>query len=177
MSTENFQPSDAMIRAAENLLMAKSVVVSLEPIVLSYQRAILATGQWSIRPEMAERLGDEWVLDPLDAYLLSDADRSVFQAQCNAARDEAGLVVKYPEECPLLVAKSAVVKAQNELIDAMKEQNKKTVDTLLLLGIDAYEQYVEECLQLLAPFVRNGLGDMAAPPKHNALAAEHSAGT
>lgn len=172
-----FQPTDTMVHSAEILLQAIAKVERLKPIVLGYKRAILENGQWSVRSDQAASLGDEWVLDPLDAYRLSDEDRAVFEAQCNAARDEAGLEAAPPDQCPLLAAEQAVVMAKHAMIDAMFVHEKKTVEALLLLGIDEYEQYVEECLQLLAPFVKNVHGSFGESQEARPLAAAYSTAT
>jgi hypothetical protein len=159
MNSLDFNPTPEMIRANDELLLAKSKVAALKPIVMWYKSEILAEGKWSRCKDMAGLFGDELVLDPLDVYLMSEEDQAAFQMQCNAARDNFGpsFAVEPPFQCPLIAAEDSVVKAQHALIKAMEVHGKKSVDALLLLGIDAYKEYVQECSQLLAPYVKDSL--------------------
>lgn len=148
-----FVPTDDMKVAARNLFVAMAVVTAIRPVVVDYQRAILAEGQWRIRPKYAGKLGERVILDPKEAFLMSDENFAIYDAACNRARGLAGLYVAGAEFCPLLVAEHEVVKAEQRLIDAMRPVTHITHDKLMCSGLDKYREYVDLTLRLLAPFV------------------------
>lgn len=152
-----FVPTAEMIAAAESVFMAMAMVETIRPIVVGYQTAILAEGQWHIKPEFASRLGDEVILDPKHSYLMSEEDFAVYLAQCKIARDKAKLHVDHDENCPLLVAEHLLIQAEHALIDAMSGVTKIAKDGLLSVGMGEYKQYIDLTLRLLAPFVKNNL--------------------
>lgn len=154
---KKFVPTTGMVKAAEAVFMAKALVETIRPLVLAYQTAILAEGQWHIRPDFATRLGAEVILDPKLSYLMSDEDFAEYCAKCKIARDKAKLHVDADDKSPLLVAEHLVMQAQHALIDAMSDVTKIEKDRLLSVGMKEYKQYIDLTLSLLAPFVKNNL--------------------
>lgn len=151
MDEKSFQPTPAMVKAAETLFVAMAQVDFLEPIVNGYKKSILANHQWRISEQYARRRGTEVILDPESAWLMSDEEFAVYDKLCKEARDAAELYVESPDHCPLLVARHQVSLAQNALVEAM---GMTTVDDLLCSGMERYKKYVDLSLRLLAPFVR-----------------------
>lgn len=150
-----FKPTPLMISAAETLFTAMAFDSLVRPIVLKYQAEILAAGQWHIRPDFAKRLGDEIILEPKYSYQMTDENFAVYDASCKVARAKANLHVDNEDQCPLLVAEHQVIAAKHALIEVMFDVGKATTHQLLCAGKDKYEQYIDLCLKLLAPFVRN----------------------
>ncbi len=157
---KEFTPTKEMLTAAENLFKARAYVETIRPIVLQYQKEILAEGQWHISPKKASRRGDAVIVEPKDSWLMSDDDFAVYHARCKAARDKAKLHVENDGHCPLLVAEHLVTSAEHALIDAMADTTGVTKDKLLsakmdICLVDYYKNYIHLTLQLLAPFVRS----------------------
>lgn len=156
--TAEFKPTDVMVDAAFNVFLAKAVVGTIRPIVEGYQKAILAEGQWLVRPEYAGKRGApavEVIDDPSRSYLMSEADFAVYDGKCKQAREDAGLFVEKEEQCPLLVAEENERVAERELIETMADLTKVTHERLFNQpnGSQKYNEYVDLTLRLLAPFV------------------------
>ncbi len=149
-----FTPTTAMVGAAQAVFMSMAYLDTIRPVVLAYKTKILADGQWHIRPAFAARLGDEVILDPNTAYLMSDSDFEDYDAKCKLARDLARLPVDRDDQCPLLVAENLRMQAERELIDAMSSTTNITSHQLWCLGVEAYKKYLDLTLRLLAPFVK-----------------------
>jgi len=150
-----FIPTPEMISAAETLFKSMAFADMIRPIVLKYETEILAEGQWHIKPEYAAHSGDKIILAPKDSYLMSEEDLAKYYAKCKVARAAANLHVDHDDQCPLLVAEEMVRQAQRALIEEMSVLHNLTADKLLCAGLDKYNQYVDLCLKLLAPFVRS----------------------
>lgn len=151
-----FVPTDEMVAAAQAVFLAMTLEQTVTPVVLKYQRQLLAEGQWRVRPEYAARLGDEVITEPHRAYLMSEADFALYDAKCKQARDAAGLSVDHPDQCPSLVAQDLQRQAERVLVDVMVSVTKITHEQLLSShrGLVNLRQYIELTLRLLAPFVK-----------------------
>jgi len=154
-----FEPTAEMIEAAANVFIAMAALGVIEPIVTGYETEILKKHQWTIRPEFQKRLGAEIVLDPKNAYLMSDADQAVFFAEAKLARQASGLVVEHDEQCPKCVAEYNLIEAKHKLIEVMEPITKLSVQRLMCGGLDKYEEAVELTLKLLGPFVAEVMPD------------------
>jgi hypothetical protein len=151
-----FVPTDEMVAAAQAVFLAMTLEQTVTPVVLKYQRQLLAEGQWRVRPEYAARLGDEVITEPHRAYLMSEADFALYDAKCKQARDAAGLSVDHPDQCPSLVAQDLQRQAERALIDAMSSTTKITHQQLLCSpdGLATLRQYIDLTLRLLVPFLK-----------------------
>jgi hypothetical protein len=172
--TEKFQPTEAMVDAAETLLLAMAHAETIRPIVLKYEAEILAEGQWHMDRKLYESIelrhlneprsgADRIILDPKESYMMSEDDFKEFDAKCRDARDNAGLLVDHDEQCPMLCADNLVMQAEHALIETMRERTGATKDQLLCAGMDKYKQYVDLTLRLLTPFVATTQQLSAAP--------------
>lgn len=156
-----FQPSKEMIEAATDVFVAKAFLGTIEPVVREYQTNILAKGQWRVRPEYqaaarrrgGSTIGDEVITDPKIAYLMSEEDFALYDAECKKARVEAKLHVEKEEQCPLCVAEHELIKAKQRLIDVMEPITKLSWDRLLCGGVETTDQAVELTLNLLGQYV------------------------
>lgn len=158
-----FEPTPAMITAAEALFLAQAIEQTIRPVVESYQRKILNEGQWHIGAEHVQQGdSDEIILDPKLSYLLGSIDFAQYNQRCHEARDFARLLVEKEEQCPLLVAEDNVRVASSDLIAAMEGTTGITADRLLCSGMEAYNEYVELTLKLLSPYVDKGRALAAA---------------
>jgi len=148
-----FTPTPAMISIAETLFAAMAMVELIRPVVTGYQTDILKRGQWPVRPEYADRLGAEVIVDPKLAYLMSEDDFAMYDTQCKAARKAADLHVNDDRNCPLLVAEHLVIEAEAALIDAMAPLTNLTAEKLNTASLDKRKKAVDLTLKLMAPFV------------------------
>ncbi|ABD72052.1 hypothetical protein Rfer_4366 (plasmid) [Rhodoferax ferrireducens T118] len=162
---KNFEPSAAMVAAAEAVFMTMALVQTIRPVVMKYQTDILAAGQWHIREAFIARLEDKVILDPAQSYLMSEEDFANYDRQCKDACDKAGLVVEHPDQCPLLVAEELQRLAERALIDAMVDVAKMTHEKLLSFGdgLKSYRKYIDLTLKLLVPFIRDTASLMPQP--------------
>lgn len=152
---KKFNPTQVMIRAAETVFLAQAFLEMVRPIVLDYQKRILAEGQWKVRPEYNDRRSEcieEIVIEPANSFLMSEADFKIYHAKCNEARKVANLVVEDDEQCPLLVAENQLRKAKIELCNVMEpvtgiDYNK------VAASLDGYARYFDLVLRLLGPYV------------------------
>ena len=149
-----FHPTDAMIAAATLVFMHMAKVAVIRPIVEGYQKELLAKHQFKVRDEFSERRGAEVILDPKLSYLMPDEDFAIYDAECKAARDTAGLHVEDKDFCPLLVAENDLIKAKRTLVDVMESVTGIGHDKLMC-NFDKYDEYIDLCLKLLSPYVKN----------------------
>jgi hypothetical protein len=149
----SFTPTPTMVSLAQSVMVAMAFADTIRPIVVGYETDILKNGQWRIRPEFADRLNNEIIIDPKRAYLMSDEDALVFHAECKKARDTAGLKVENDEHCPLLVAENLVMQCERALIDEMATITGMSSNNLCCIGMDKRKQYIDLTLRLLAPFI------------------------
>lgn len=153
---QEFVPTPEMIKAAEDLFVAMAKQQLIEPVVTAYKVQILKEGNWNIAAKWAERLGQQVILDPNNAYLLEPADFSTYDIKCRKARDAANLVVDADDKCPLLVANTRLMEAERRLCDVMEPISNLSHHRLLCSGMPKLKEAVELYLQLLSPFVRTG---------------------
>jgi len=154
---QTFKPTRAMIHAAERLFTAMAYVALIQPIVIAYKSSILAKGQWHIRAEYCEHLGQGAITDPGQAYLMSDEHFAEYDARCKAARKVSGLYVKHDDECPLLAAETNVIQAEHALIDEFRSVTNLTAQQMICAGFVQYKEFVDLTLRLMAPFCGTSL--------------------
>lgn len=161
MQKQTFTPTPGMISAAEALFMAMALEQTVRPIVRAYQEKILAEAQWSTDPHWLDHGMESFViLDPKDAFLMSNANFAEYDARCKVERIAAGLHVDDPEQCPLCVADHTVALAKHALIEEMTAITPNvTANRLLCAGMEKYDEFIELTLRLLAPFCKNRLKD------------------
>lgn len=114
-----FTPSSQMLDAMHCLMAAMALHNTIEPIVLSYETAILASRKWRMSEDFAEAFAEAVVSTRGDLDLLSKEDRSEFEQLRRAACKESGLFVEKPEFCPLLTASLRVTQYEKKLINVM----------------------------------------------------------
>jgi hypothetical protein len=149
-----FRPTEAMINAAERVVLAEAVLKVIAPVVDQYERSILAEGQWRIRSDFRdEGLADEVIADPKRSYLMADEDFAVFHERCKEARSRASLWVADPEQCPKLVAENDLRLAKHALIDSMEPVTHAKAVDIFALPLEKSERFVELTQNLLARHV------------------------
>lgn len=132
---------------------------AIRPIVEGYEREILARHRWENNEEVAKYghkgVKKRVILEPKDAWLLDEADFKIYDQECKAARDKAGLKVEDDGFCPLLVAEDLECKAKRVFIEAMQPITGLDPDDVLCGpdGVKNYDKLVDLSLRLLAPFV------------------------
>jgi hypothetical protein len=142
-----------MIEAAQSVRKTTFILETIEPIVAGYQKAILEKHQFTVADEYRGDLPEGTViLEPAQAYLLSDADFKTYLEECDQEMIKAALIVDEPDQCPLLMARRMRSKARQELIRAMEPLTGVSLDhALRLIGAhgDRYEQLIELCLGMV----------------------------
>lgn len=147
-----------MINAAEVFLLAKVLEEAIEPVVTQYSKRILekhefkASDKWNEFPEVAKKV----ILDPKQVYLLSEEDMATYLAEAFIARDNAGLKVSHPENCPYLEAKNHRVMAENALFDTVSKHPKLGNLKPHLLTLDERSKVIDLILTILTPYMRTG---------------------
>jgi len=145
-----------MVTAAEVFLLAKILEEAIEPVVTQYSKRILekhqfkASSQWQDYPELAGKV----ILDEKQTYLLSEEDWAVYESETFKARDEAGLKVSRPDNCPYLEAHNHRIKAENALIETVSKHPKMGNLKAHLLTLDERAKVIDLIMMLLAPHVR-----------------------
>jgi len=164
MKTINsFTPTKQQIRAAENLFAFMANEATIRPVVEAYQAEILAKHQFHIakewlipRGDSGRSMDDRVILDPTDAFLLSNEDAKAYFVECNEERIKAKLWVSSPEFCPLLVAEKNRIDAENALLNAMAAApGLEFLSRAYALDMEKHKEVVDLSLKLLAPFVAN----------------------
>jgi hypothetical protein len=134
------------VKAGIAVFSAMVLVDTLRPIVEGYQARILT------------EIGCSHV-SVKNSYLLPDQAFASFIARCHEERDLAGLPVDNPDQCPLLVAQHALVKAEHALVDVMEPVTGLSFDQLMCSrnGLENLREYVDLTLRLLAPYCKRGM--------------------
>jgi len=157
---EKFKPSPEMIKAAETVFMAMAMVETIKPVVLKYSEEILAEGQWPVRSEFSERIGNEVILEKSKAWLMSDEHFLIYDGKCKEARKASDLYVASEDQCPLLVSEADLSKAETELADAMSPISPLNGEKINRMSPTMRKEVVELMLKLLAPFVSTNLSEI-----------------
>ena len=115
-----FKPTSEQIMVAETLFVAMAFEAQIRPVVEGYQSALLQKFQFKIaRKYVEKKLEDRIILKPKESYLLEDEDQTIYINACHEARDAANLKVDHPDKCPLLVAESLRMQAEERMIQVM----------------------------------------------------------
>ena len=161
---KSFQPTLEMVQAAENLFLAMAIRMSIEPVVLAYQRAILAKGQWKTAQALCVRgRKQEVITEPKEYWLMSEDDLQNYLEQCELAKAAAGFK-DAPSKCPLLAALETERLATIALIDTLQPLTKFTYAQLASSQacLENIQKAKDLSLKLMAPFVRNASEILAA---------------
>lgn len=151
----SFVPSASLIAAAEAVLVSLAMEQAVAPTVEAYEAEILARHQFPPDPKWREVVKHDVILDRKIVYLLAEADREVFYAECRQARDAAGFKTAHPDGCPLLEAHGLRIDAETAFIRRLgdlpgMEILAKRADSM---SLDMRKKAVDLGLRMLAPFV------------------------
>lgn len=145
-----------MIKAAKKVFKNMAIVKTIRPIVIGYQKKVLKENNFKISKKWCGKRGLDQIkiIDPNKAYLMSNNNHRKYVKLLNIERKKAGLKVKDPSHCPLLVAENNLRSAEHDLIKAMKPLTDIDVHTLICSkdGLENYKKYIDLNLRLLAPF-------------------------
>ena len=154
------KPSAQLIECAKTVFQAIAYVQTIQPIVESYQREILAKHQFHISKEFAEicKSRHRIILDPYETNLLEDSDFQIYLDEVTQEHKKHNFDVP-KDSCPLLIAhdlerkaKMALFNQSWELLDG--KVNKETFDNIPNHPV-CFTRYIDLTLRLLAPFVEN----------------------
>ena len=154
-ATLGFQPSAALIAAAEAVLVSMAMEQGVAPAVEAYEAEILARHQFPPDPKWRDMVKHDVILNRKIVYLLAEADREVFYAECRAARDAAGFKTAHPDGCPLLEAHGLRIDAETAFIRRLGELPGMEIlaERADAMSLDMRKKAVDLGLRMLAPFV------------------------
>ena len=153
--TQPSEVADKMVSAAERLMTALAMERYLEPIVTGYQRDVLERLQFKVAPEHCASFGEQLILSPDQAHLLSQEDRAIYVAETIKARIAAQLVVASFDECPLAVATAERIQAEDVLLAAISDIPQLEGVRLAVRSEEPFRsKAVAMALQFLEPYTR-----------------------
>jgi hypothetical protein len=152
--TMTFKPTKEQIAAARNLFKAQAHLKAVRPVVIAYKTEILKANSFKVerRNTVKVERHNIVILDPKDAWLMSDDDFKKYHDLCNVARKQANLHVDNEEFCPLLVAEEAVRQAENAFMDTMEPITGMKSDNVSY-HLDIRRKYIELSKQLMVNYV------------------------
>lgn len=154
-ATRGFSPSAALITAAEAVLVSMAMEREVAPIVEAYEAEILARHQFPPDAKWRDVVEHDVILNRKIVYLIAEADREVFYAECRAARDAAGLKTAHPDGCPLLEVHGLRIDAETAFIRRLGELPGMAIlaERADAMSLDMRQKAVDLGLRMLAPFV------------------------
>jgi len=154
-ATRGFVPSAELIAAAEAVLVSMAMEQEVAPAVEAYEAEILSRHQFPPDPKWRDVVKHAVILDRKRVYLLAEADREVFYAECRAARDAAGFKTSHPDGCPLLEAHGLRIGAETAFIRRLGELPGMGIlgERADAMSLEMRKKAVELGLRMLAPFV------------------------
>jgi len=147
-----FEPTAEIVASIENVLAARVWRDTVTPIVLDYQRRILAEHQWKTHPDRVGKNRPEVISDPKYSWTMPDEDFVVYDQKCREARDKAELPVHDDEYCPMLVAENAVRIAERRMVEAIAPTVGTTADDVYS-NMDATTKFIDLTVRFLEQYV------------------------
>lgn len=136
-------PSKELFQAINDAFICEAWVKVVRPIVTDIQKKALAAGQYPSDKE--HRLAGP-ILDPKQAYLMTDENFLKYMAVCNEGYQAAKLHQETPEHCPLLVAENLLVQADNVILKLARQLHQTgdaaKLDPTMLYG-DNRKKYLD----------------------------------
>lgn len=146
----DFTPTPEMFEAIGNVKKCKEIENSIRPIVLKYKTKILK--RIRVKPdENARKFVDlpNVILNPKDVWALKKTDLQLFNVLCRMERDNYGFAVEEDTDCPLLVAESQTIEAQQALMKILEQITSIPIRELNTEGLDRYMEYLYLALKQL----------------------------
>lgn len=140
--------SEELKKACAKTLKAIAYRKTIEPIVKSYQKAILEKYRFKASKGMDAE--GKLILDPRFSYMLSDKDFSVYWLECKEAMKKKNLNTSHPDNCPLLEAKNEESKAKREMLDQATYISGFSADDFAI-SIEGYKKAVDLTLRYVTP--------------------------
>ena len=153
------KPSKQLIDCAKTVFQAMAYVKTVQPIVESYQREILAKHQFHVSNEFTEKweVTNHIILDPKETYLMEDSDFQIYLDEVAQEHKKHNFNVP-KDHCPLLIAQNLERQAKMALFDQSWELLNGRVDKETFDNIpnhpDSFTNYIDLTLRFLAPLVK-----------------------
>lgn len=151
-----FQPTPAQIRAAEAVLVAKTIHLTVEADVAAYEAKALETLELHAMPSMSIRLGmgaDTRIREGRQAHLLGPDDLLRWDAERKRAMGAAGYEPTEPYDCPAIESATVLMQAEQLLISELAGALNMNPATARNMSFTRRKQFVDLALKLLVPFV------------------------
>lgn len=140
-----FRPTEEHFQAADNLLKAKALILTIEPIVNGYKSRILAEN------EFYDAYTNERILDPEHDWTMGDEQFLRYFDLVKIERDKSGLKYSNPDGCPLLDATNLLMDCDRILIEVMEPVTGISMDAILC-HYDEFKNYVDLLLSIILHF-------------------------
>ncbi len=161
------KPSRELIATAKAVVMAKAVVETLEPRIKAIQAELLDVLDIHCDPaDKGKRSYVEGVLTPANMYCMSDADAALYYGELDKEYRKAGFNEIQPGQCPLLLAKDLLRKAERLFMETSIEITAVAGITPDMLeniitcaypnGLKRREEYLDINLRYVVPFIPQG---------------------
>lgn len=145
-------PPAAIVSLADSLFVAMAMHQLKAEQVHAYSTEVLALMQARVARKWVEKgIEDKLVLDPKEAFLLSEDDAARFSILCEEKRIASKLEVNKPGNCPALEAETLFRAARDAFIDALTPYTGITLQEALTAAL--YNKLMDWGLRLMAPHV------------------------
>lgn len=146
-------------------LKAKAYADTIRPVVVGYEKEVLARHNFTIAPRWLKYEGrrkrePRVILDPKDTYLLRDEDAKIYFEEVHEEHIKHGFKVK-KDYCPLLIAENNARKVLKAFCEASyylvkNVMSRDKFDDLLccVYGVDKYDRYANLTLKLVVPTIK-----------------------
>lgn len=124
---QDFNPTKDMIDAANDVVLARAFIETIQPTVEQYQLRILKS------LDFINIHTSEIITELKDVDFMSDEQFSIYNNACTIAAEEAGFNVK-PGQCPLATANLIEKKAKQSLIVSMEPVTQIPANDFLYVG-------------------------------------------
>lgn len=145
-------PPPELVSLAESVFVTMAMHQLKAEAVRAYSTEVLAQMQSRIAPKWTEMgIEDKVILDPKEAFLLSDEDAAKYFALCEEQRVLKKMSVDKPGNCPELEAENLFRVARNAFLDALSPYTGITLDKALQSA--TYDKLTEWGLKIMAKHV------------------------
>lgn len=152
--TKVIEPSPALIDAAKLLFIAMAHTQTVRPVVVGHQRKVLQENKYPYAAKYADlHQQGSYVNDPIQTYLMSDADFADYCAKVYALNEAAGLHVEDPETCPLLIAENLERQARDSMIKESEMLCPGFDVSLCYNNMENLDKYTDLTLRYVARYI------------------------
>lgn len=151
LSLACINPSPNIIALAQHAFELQMFIETIEPIVLSYEKAIFESKVWYADPSSGLP-GTFQLTDRSHICAMSKEDSDLYFSLLNQKRIESGLFAHDEDFCPLSSAESKLYQVQNELITCLAPKTGISCEQ-----VQDRNRYIDFVMNSLARYLSPGL--------------------